>query len=93
MILNGLLWKQTDHSVVFEIASKYCILDSFVDHDGYSISSEGFLPELFNCNFFGMSSWGIDFDYCDTEWFALDTNRDHSVVFEIVPKYCISDSC
>ena len=29
--------------VVFEIASKYCILDSFVDHDGYSISSEGFL--------------------------------------------------
>ena len=27
-----------DHSVVFEIASKYCISDSFVDHDGYSIS-------------------------------------------------------
>ena len=35
-----------DHSVVFEIASKYCILDSFVDHDGYSISSEGFLPTV-----------------------------------------------
>ena len=35
-----------DHSVIFEIASKYCILDSFVDHDGYSISSEGFLPTL-----------------------------------------------
>ena len=33
-----------DPSVVFEIASKYCISDSFVDHDGYSISSEGFLP-------------------------------------------------
>ena len=33
-----------DHSVVFEIASKYCISDSFVDHDSYSISSEGFLP-------------------------------------------------
>ena len=26
MILNGLPWKRTDHSVVFEIASKYCIL-------------------------------------------------------------------
>ena len=26
-----------DHSVVFEIASKYCILDFFVDYDGYSI--------------------------------------------------------
>ena len=35
-----------DHSVVFEIASKYCISDSFVDHDGYSISSEGFLTTL-----------------------------------------------
>ena len=35
-----------DHSVVFEIASKYCIVDSFVDHDGYSISSEGFLPTV-----------------------------------------------
>ena len=35
-----------DHSVVFEIASKYCILDPFVDHDGYSISSKGFLPAV-----------------------------------------------
>ena len=33
-----------DHSVIFEIASKYCISDSFVDRDGYSISSKGFLP-------------------------------------------------
>ena len=31
-----------DHSVIFEIASKYCILDSFVDYDGYSIFSYGF---------------------------------------------------
>ena len=30
----------------FEIASKYCISDSFVDHDGYSISSIGFLPTI-----------------------------------------------
>ena len=37
-------------------------------------------------------SWGIDLDYCDTEWFALETNRDHSIVFEIESKYCISDS-
>ena len=35
-----------DRSVVFEIASKYCILDSSVDHDGYSISSKGFLPTV-----------------------------------------------
>ena len=35
-----------EHSVVFEIASKYCISDSFTDYDGYSISSKGFLPTL-----------------------------------------------
>ena len=35
-----------DHSVAFEIASKYCLSDSFVDHDGYSISFEGFLPAV-----------------------------------------------
>ena len=35
-----------DYSIVFEIASKYCISDSFVDYDGHSISSEGFLPTV-----------------------------------------------
>ena len=24
------------------------------------------------------------------EWVALEMNRDHSVIFEIAPKYCIS---
>ena len=36
--------------------------------------------------------WGIDLEYCDIEWFALEMNRDHSVIFEIASKYCISDS-
>ena len=35
-----------DHSFVFEMASRYCISDSFVDYDGYSISSKGFLPTV-----------------------------------------------
>ena len=35
-----------DHSVIFEIASKYCISDSLLDYDGYSISSKGFLPTI-----------------------------------------------
>ena len=38
------------------------------------------------------TAWGIGLDYCDIEWFALETNRDHSVVFEITSKYCILDS-
>ena len=36
--------------------------------------------------------WGLDLDYHDIEWFALGTNRDHSVIFETASKYCISDS-
>ena len=39
---------------------------------------------------FSIIGWGIDLDYC--EWFALETDRDHPVVFEIASKYCISDS-
>ena len=35
-----------DHSVIFETASKYCISDTFVNYDGYSISSKGFLPTV-----------------------------------------------
>ena len=30
----------------FEIEPKYCILDSFVDYEGYSISSKGFLTTV-----------------------------------------------
>ena len=35
-----------DHSVFFEIASNYCISDSFVDYDGYSIYSKKLLPTV-----------------------------------------------
>ena len=31
-------------------------------------------------------------DYCDIESFALEMNRDHSVIFETASKYCSSDS-
>ena len=33
----------------------------------------------------------IDLDYYDPELFILEMKRDHSVVFEIASKYCISD--
>ena len=31
-------------------------------------------------------------DYCDIEWFALETSRHHSVVLETASKYYILDS-
>ena len=46
----------------------------------------------FNFSFFSVIGWGIDLDYHDIEWFTLEMNRDHSVVFEIASKHCISDS-
>ena len=39
-----------------------------------------------------VSCWGIDLDYCDIEWFALEMNRDYSIAFEIAPKHCILNS-
>ena len=48
--------------------------------------------ERFNFSFFSVTGWGIDLDYCDIEWFALETNWDHSVIFKIAAKYCISDT-
>ena len=41
---------------------------------------------------FSITGRDIDSDYCDIEWFALEMNTDHFVVFEISSKYCISDS-
>ena len=50
------------------------------------------LQRPFNFSFFRITGQGTDLDYCDIEWFALETNRHHSVVFEIASKYCISNS-
>ena len=36
--------------------------------------------EPFNFSFFSITGWDIDLDYFDTEWFALEANRDYSVI-------------
>ena len=33
--------------------------------------------EPLNFSFFSITGWGIDLDYSDIEWFALEINRDH----------------
>ena len=48
------------------------------------------LIEPFNCSFFSVTGQSIDLDYGDIEWFALEMNRDHSLLLEIAPKHCIS---
>ena len=44
--------------------------------------------ELFD---FIISGWDKDLDYCDLEWFALETEIILSFL-RLHPKYCISDS-
>ena len=39
-----------------------------------------------------MSGWGTDLDYYDIECPALEMNQDHSVIFEVAPKYWILDT-
>ena len=43
-------------------------------------------------SFFSITGLGVELDHCDIEWNALEMNRDHSIICEIAPKYCISDS-
>ena len=40
-------------------------------------------PVIFS--FFGIGGWGIDLDYCDAVWFALEMNQGHSVILMLHP--------
>ena len=43
------------------------------------------LHRIIQLHFFSMTSWGIDLDYHDIEWFDLETNRGHSVIQRLHP--------
>ena len=46
VILNGLPWKQTEIILSFLRLHPSTAFQTLVDHDGYSISSKGFLPTV-----------------------------------------------
>ena len=46
MILNGLPWKRTEIILSFLRLHPSTAFQILADHDGYSISSEGFLPTV-----------------------------------------------
>ena len=50
------------------------------------------LHRTIQLQFFSVTGWGIGLDYCDIEWFALEMNQHHSVVFDIAHNCCILDS-
>ena len=69
MILNGLPWKRTE------------IILSFLRlHPSTAFRT---LCDPMDCSLPGSSGKDVDLDYHDIEWFALEMNGDHSVVFEI----------
>ena len=74
------------------LTSYFCIPVPYDEKDIFLVLVLEGLVGLFNFIFFSISGWGIDLDYYVIEWFALETNRDHSVIFETASKYCISDS-
>ena len=59
---------------------------------GVSFKGLVVLHRTIQLSFLSITGWGIDLDYHDIEWFALQMNRDHSVFFEIASKYRSSDS-
>ena len=61
----------TDHSVVYESASKYCISDSSVGYDGYSISTKGFLPTVVDV----MVIW-VKFRYADDATLMAESEEE-----------------
>ena len=78
------------------LTSYFCIPVLYNEKDIFflGVSSKRSCRSSQNCSTSSSSvfDWGIGLDCCDIEWFALETNRDHSVVYEIASKYCISDS-
>ena len=53
----------------------FCILVSYDEKDRFSVLvlEGGIGIEPFNFSFFGIIGWDIDLNYCDIEWFALET--------------------
>ena len=75
LLLSSPLWWE-GHLLIFDVSSRRSCRSS--QNQSTSASS-------------ALVVWGIELDYCDVEWFALEMNQDHSVLFEVVPNYCISD--
>ena len=80
------------HYSRYFLTSYFCISFPYNENDIFFVYLE-VLVGPFNFSFFSITGRGIELDYRDIEWFALEMNRDHSLVFETASKYCISDSC
>ena len=66
------------------LTSDFCIPVPYNEKEiflGCSLKKVLQVLEPFNFSFFSVTGRGIFLDYRDIEWFALETNRNHSVFF------------
>ena len=74
------------------LTSYFCIPVPYCEKDIFLLgvsSSRSFFIELFNFSFFDLSGWGKDLDYCDIEWFALETE----IILSFLRLYPSTASC
>ena len=94
-LLHFVLQGQTCCYSRYLLTSYFCIPVPYDEKDIFFVLVlEGLVGphRIIQLQFLRISGWGIDLDYCDVQWFALETNPDHSVVFAIASKFNISDS-
>ena len=92
-------WLSEDLQDLLELTPKKDVL-FIIGNKNAKVGSQDPSPEQRNhfqqfdaCPSIPFCAFGHRLGYCDNEWFALEMNRDHSVVYEIGTKCCISDSC
>ena len=67
------------------LTSYFCILIPYDEKDilfGVNSSRSCRFRRTSQISFFSIRGQGIDLDYCDVACLALETNQDHSVIFE-----------
>ena len=65
VIPNGLPWEGTEAILsLLRLHPGYCISNSFVDYDGYSISSKGFFPTTVDIMVIWVKYWCYAFKNC-----------------------------
>ena len=67
------------------VSSYFCIPVPYNEKDIYFVNSRSSCRSSVQLQFFSIIGWGIDLDYWDVGWFALEMNRDHSVVLRLHP--------
>ena len=83
-LLHSVFQGQISLFLQASLDSQFCIPAPYNEKDIFFwvLVLEGLvgLHRTVNFSFFSITGWGIDLDYCDIEWFALETNRHLAIL-------------